>query len=107
MSLRVKLSGEEIEALRKLRDYMVRLSRDELKVFEYVWDNISVGEIVFARDLEQIYGVEKPLLVARSLREKGLIERGEGCYNLARWLRPLRKKIPSFNELKRIIERLW
>ena len=105
--MRVRLSPQEVEVLRKLGEILERLDADELKVFEYVWDNISVGEIVFARDLERVYGVAKPLIKARSLREKGLIERGEGCYNLARWLRPLRKKIPSFNELKRIISRIW
>ena len=102
-----RLGEEELELLRKLKEVMARLDSSELKVFEYVWDNISVGEIVFVRDLERIYGVEKPHLVARSLRELGLIERGEGCYSLARWLRPLRRKLPSFNELKRIIERVW
>jgi hypothetical protein len=105
--MRFRLQREDVEALRKLRGIMMRLNANELKVFEYVWDNISVGEIVFVRDLERIYGVPKPHLVARTLREHGLIERGEGCYNLASWLRPLRKKIPSFNELKRIIERVW
>ncbi len=102
-----KLESRDVEVLRKLREVMVRLNADEMKVFEFVWDNISVGEIVFVRDLQRIYGVRNPEQVARELRRIGLIERGEGCYNLASWLRPLRKKIPSFNELKRIIERVW
>lgn len=105
--MRLKLAREELEALRKLREIMVQMTADELKVFEFVWDNISVGEIVFVRDLERIYGVKSPERVARELRLKGLIERGEGCYNLASWLRPLRKKVPSFNELKRIITKVW
>ncbi len=105
--MRARLQRDELERLRKLREVIARLSAEELKVFEYVWDNISVGEIVFVRDVEGVYGVDKPHVVGRVLREKGLIERGEGCYNLASWLRPLRKKISSFNELKRIIEHVW
>jgi len=104
--LPAKFSEEEIKTLYKLRELIVRFSSDEIKVFSYVWDNISVGEIVFERDLNQIYGVRKPILVAVSLREKGVIERGEGCYNLARWLRPLRKKIGNFQDLRFILDRL-
>lgn len=101
-----KLSEEEIKTLYKLREIIVKFNSDELKVFSYVWDNISVGEILFERDLNQIHGVNKPILVAVSLRGKGVIERGEGCYNLARWLRPLRKKIGSFQDLRLLLDKL-
>lgn len=101
-----KLDKEDMAVLYKLRDIMLSLDSDELKAFAYVWDNISVGEIIFERDLFRIYGVRKPILVARQLREKGLIERGEGCYNLARWLRQLRKKVTSFNDLRQLIDKL-
>ncbi len=82
------------------------LSTEELTVFSYVWDNISVGEILFEKDLTTLHRIRKPLLVARSLREKGLIEYGNGCYNLSRWLRRLRMKIGRFEELKRILDRI-
>ena len=106
MARKQKLTREDLENLYKLRDMIRGLTTEELTVFAYVWDNISVGEILFERDLYRIYKVQKPILVARSLREKGLIERGEGCYNLARWLRPLRKKITSFNDLRLVIDKL-
>ncbi len=101
----MKLTTEELEAIARLRKIINSLTRDELKVFEYIWDNISVGEIVFIRDLEGLYSVRRPHLVARKLREKGLIERGEGCYNLPHWLRMLRKKVTSFTDLVKILER--
>ncbi len=82
------------------------LSTEELTVFSYVWDNISVGEILFEKDLATLHKIRKPLLVARSLREKGLIEYGNGCYNLSRWLRRLRMKIGRFEELKRILDKI-
>ncbi len=103
---KAKLTKEDLETLYKLREMITNLSSEELTVFSYVWDNISVGEILFERDLYRIHRVQKPILVARRLREKGLIERGEGCYNLARWLRPLRKKIQNFNDLRTLIDKL-
>lgn len=90
----------------RLREVISRLTTDEIIVFSYVWDNISVGEILFERDLSRIHKVRKPLLVAISLREKGLIERGEGCYNLPRSLRRLRVKIGRFEELRALLDRL-
>ena len=101
-----KLSEEDIKALYKLREMISRFSSEELKVFAYVWDNISVGELLFERDLYTIYKVPKPILVARRLRERGVIERGEGCYNLARWLRKLRKKVGNFGELRALLDKL-
>jgi len=106
LTRRTKLTREDLRILYKLREMIISLTGEELTVFAYVWDNISVGEILFERDLYRIHRVQKPILVARRLREKGLIERGEGCYNLARWLRPLRKKIQSFSDLRLIIDNL-
>lgn len=103
---RARLAKEDLKTLYKLRELIISLTSEELVVFAYVWDNISVGEILFERDLYRIHRIQKPILVARRLREKGLIERGEGCYNLARWLRPLRKKIQSFSDLRLIIDNL-
>jgi hypothetical protein len=101
-----RLSDEDVKALYKLRDMVARLRTEELYVFMYLWDNISVGEIVFERDLSRIYRVRKPILVAIEMREKGLVERGEGCYNLPRWIRRLRMKIGRFDELKKILDSL-
>jgi len=101
----MRLSHEEIDILKKLKKTIEQLTVEELRAFSYIWDNISVGEILFEREMTTRYGIEKPYLIARSLREKNLIERGEGCYNLAAWLKPLRKKIKYFTELVRLIER--
>jgi len=101
----MRLTHEEMDILRKLKKIMEQLTAEELRAFNYIWDNISVGEILFEREMATRYGIEKPYLVARSLREKNLIERGEGCYNLAAWLKPLRKKIKYFTELVKMIER--
>ena len=101
-----KLTQDEVKLLYKLRELISRLRTEELHVFMYVWDNISVGEIVFERDLARIYRVRKPILVAMEMREKGLIERGEGCYNLPRWIRRLRLKIGRFDNLRLLLERL-
>ncbi len=74
---------EEIEQIRK------SLSGDELKVFDYFLRNISVGEIIAVRELQYRYKVERPLEVIFRLINKGLIEKGEGCYNLSKELREL------------------
>ncbi len=101
----MRLGEEELEALRRLREVVPRLSPEEYRAFSYIWDNISVGELLFERDMAHIHGIKKPYEVAARLREKGLVERGEGCYNLARWLRRLRIKVGRFEELLRLLER--
>jgi len=65
----------------------VKLTDEELAVLEYFLKNISVGEIIAMNDLKRLVDVEDPEEILRSLIEKGLIERGEGCYNLASNLR--------------------
>lgn len=71
------------EGLEKAR----RLDGDERKVFEYFLNNISVGEIIALRELEVLEGVSNPEEVINRLIEKGLLERGTGCINLARDIR--------------------
>ncbi len=103
---RLRLGRGELESLRRLKRLLAGLGGDELRAFGYIWDNISVGEIIYERDLFRRYGIEKPHYIARRLRELGLIERGEGCYNLARWLRPLRRRVKHFTQLLRMMDRL-
>ncbi len=83
---------DEAEAIRRLREIVSRLDREELAAFRYLWEHISVGEIIAEQELRVQHGIMKPDLAFKRIREKGLMERGEGCYNLASWLRPLRKK---------------
>ena len=94
-----RLGPEEVQKLRKLKEIVEKLPRDELIAFKYLWEYISVGEIIAEQELRVQHGVEKPSLAFKRIREKGLMERGEGCYNLASWLRPLRKKLGSNIEL--------
>ncbi|NPA05103.1 MAG: hypothetical protein GXO09_03295 [Crenarchaeota archaeon] len=101
----MKLRGEELAALRRLKQLIASMTAEELKAFGYIWDNISVGEIIYERDMFRHYGIEKPHVVARRLRELGVVERGEGCYNLARWLRPLRRRIRYFSHLLRLLDK--
>jgi len=68
-------------------DRAKELSEDERRVMEYFVSNISVGELIVLRELRARYKIREPLRILRSLVEKGLLERGEGCYNLAGELR--------------------
>ena len=61
-------------------------NEDEKKVVLYFIKNISVGEILALRELE-ILGVKNPIKIIRSLILKGVLEKGEGCYNLAKDIR--------------------
>ncbi len=90
-----RLTADELEKLRKLKEIVEALPRDEAIAFRYLWEFISVGEIIAEQELRAKHGVAKPSLAFKRIREKGLMERGEGCYNLASWLRPLRKKLGS------------
>jgi len=71
----------------KLREIYRTLSREEKVVFDYFRKNVSVGEIIAIRELSAIYKIKNPEQVINSLIAKGLIERGDGCYNLAKELR--------------------
>ncbi|MET1129213.1 MAG: hypothetical protein ABWW70_07850 [Thermoproteota archaeon] len=101
-----RLGVEEVQALKRLRKVISSLSTEELKAFEYIWENVSVGEIIAERDLLQLYGISKPVQVLRKLRDKELVERGEGCYNLAAWLRRLRKRVQDFRRLALLLEKV-
>jgi hypothetical protein len=95
-----------MELLYKLRRLIETFDSSEIKAFAFVWDNISVGELLLEQHLATVHKIKRPSQVIQRLREKGVIERGEGCYNLPRWLRRLRKKIGSFAELRLIIDKL-
>ena len=70
-----------------LREIYRKLTREEKIVFDYFLKNVSVGEILAIRELSAIYKIENPEQVINSLIAKGLLERGSGCYNLAKELR--------------------
>ncbi|MET1101002.1 MAG: hypothetical protein ABWW69_00775, partial [Pyrodictiaceae archaeon] len=54
-SIGLKPGSEEYKILVKLKRILVKLSPEAIMAFMYIWDNISVGEILFERDLIQLY----------------------------------------------------
>lgn len=50
---------------------------------KYFRKYISVGEIIAVRDLKAL-GVKEPEKVIVELMNRGIIEKGEGCFNLVR-----------------------
>jgi len=60
------------------------VSEKEIEIAaKYFRDNISVGEVIAVREL-MAEGVKEPEKVIDVLLQRGIIERGEGCYNLVR-----------------------
>lgn len=72
---------------KKLLNIIKELSEEERKVLRYFIQNISVGNIISIRELKALYKVQDPKAVIRSLIDKGLLEQGYGCFNLAKPLR--------------------
>ncbi len=70
-----------------LEELRASLNPDEWKALMYFINNVSVGELAAVRELEIIEGLKDAKSVLDSLVEKGLLERGAGCYNLSRELR--------------------
>ena len=58
-----------------------KLTPEERTVVQYFLAHKSVGDLILLRDLE-LKGIRKPIRVLESLLEKGLLEKGEGCYSL-------------------------
>ena len=62
------------------------LTPEERKVMEYFMNYLSVGELIALRELRSM-GIRKPEEVIADLLEKGLLEKGDGCYNLPKEFR--------------------
>lgn len=59
-------------------------SQDDINIaIKYFKNVISVGEILAVRELKAL-GVKEPEATIAKLIEMGIIEKGEGCYNLVR-----------------------
>jgi DNA-binding MarR family transcriptional regulator len=67
------------------------LGKNELEVLDYFLRNISVGEIIALKEIRLLYKIDDPAPILEKLLKKGLIERGEGCFNLSKNLRDLLK----------------
>ncbi|AKA73926.1 hypothetical protein SULI_08405 [Saccharolobus solfataricus] len=64
--------------------YLMSVNQKEIEIaIEYFKNYISVGEIVATMDLKA-RGISNPQAVISKLIEMGIIEKGEGCYNLVR-----------------------
>jgi hypothetical protein len=59
-------------------------SQDDINIaIKYFKNVISVGEILAVRELKAL-GVKEPETTIAKLIDMGIIEKGEGCYNLVR-----------------------
>lgn len=72
---------------KKILDVIQSLNEEERKVLKYFLQNISVGVIIAVRELKAFHKIQDPKIIIRRLIDKGLLEQGYGCYNLAKPLR--------------------
>lgn len=89
----------------RLAELVRGLSRDERVALVYFLENVSVGEILAVRELRAKYGLRDAERVLGSLIAKGLLERGEGCYNLAPDLRKAATREEAKSELWRLLKK--
>jgi predicted transcriptional regulator len=68
-----------------------KLTREELIVFKYFIDNISIGTLRTELDLKR-KGISDPRKVVDKLIQLGLVEKGEYSYSLSQPLRKLRAR---------------
>ncbi|MCS7107138.1 MAG: hypothetical protein NZ902_03430 [Acidilobaceae archaeon] len=76
---------EELAEASKLLERAKELSSEERAALNFFLQNISVGELRALRELKR--EIPQPAQAIRKLLSLGLLEEGEGCYNLAKPLR--------------------
>ncbi|MEN2999839.1 MAG: hypothetical protein ABDH61_04615 [Acidilobaceae archaeon] len=86
---------EEFAEASKLLERAKELSREERSALNYFLQNISVGELRALRELKR--EIPNPSQAIRKLVSLGLVEEGEGCYNLAK---PLREYVMKKGRLR-------
>ena len=74
---------EVIELLKKVE----KLNEAEREVMRYFVSNVSVGDIRATLDLKA-KGIDNPEKIIAKLVKEGLLEKGDGCFNLNEKLRP-------------------
>ena len=84
LTLNLKDAEKALASIKALRK--VSLTDEEKLVTYYFVKYISVGEILAEKELKAL-GIKNPLKVIKTLIIKGVLERGEGCYNLAKEIR--------------------
>jgi len=82
--LKLKDAEKVLSLIRALRG--IKLTEEEKLVTYYFVKYVSVGEILAEKELRAL-GINNPLRVIKNLILKGVLERGEGCYNLAKNIR--------------------
>jgi len=82
--LKLKDAEKILSLIRSLRG--IKLTEEEKLVTYYFVKYISVGEFLAEKELRAL-GINNPLKIIKNLILKGILERGEGCYNLARNIR--------------------
>ena len=84
LTLRLRDAEKVLSSIKSLRE--IKLADEEKLVTYYFIKYVSVGEILAEKELKAL-GISNPLKVIKNLILKGVLERGEGCYNLAKDLR--------------------
>ncbi len=84
LMLKLKDAEKVLSLIRALRG--IKLTEEEKLVTYYFVKYVSVGEILAEKELRAL-GINNPLRVIKNLILKGVLERGEGCYNLAKNIR--------------------
>ena len=84
LMLKLKDAEKILSLIRSLRG--IKLTEEEKLVTYYFVKYISVGEFLAEKELRAL-GINNPLKIIKNLILKGILERGEGCYNLARNIR--------------------
>jgi len=84
------IEKEILDLLQKIE----KLNDIEKEVMKYFVSNVSVGDIRATLDLKA-KGIDEPEKIMAKLVKEGLLEKGDGCFNLTEKLRPtsIRKMI--------------
>ncbi len=85
------MAGDWLVEASRLLDEARKLKGAERVVFNYFMEMVSVGEIRAVKELVR-KGVDNPVEVIEKLVDKGILERGYDCYNLAAPLRAYRAR---------------
>ena len=83
--------------LKLIRKVFRELKGEELQVFLYFLREYSVGNILAFNELKR-KGIVKPERHVKRLVMKGYLEYGEGCINLAEWVRKELSKVRHSGE---------
>jgi len=98
---KVKTEEEYIVEASKLLEKARELTAEELAVFKYFVEEISVGDIRTVKELKQL-GISNPQAILANLVSMGLLERGRDSYSLVKPLRIYVSRRGKKNVLKQL-----